>query len=304
MDETDIKIIILLIVNSRLSYREISEHLGLSVNAVYKRVQTLIDLEIIKKFTANINPYAANAIYTFIFGESKSTDIDKLPTLIAEHDSTSHIILSSRNYLYIGAMLKNIHQLDEYSSFITKTAEIETPIIGLLHGVHYSSPIPYSVPRSRSMNLDKLDLSIIRSLHDDSRKPISEVAEEVNSTANTVRRRLSRMMDEGLIELTIQFNPEKANDSFSLFQIKLKSTADKHLFGEKISEKYNPYLFFGWTFSNLPNMILCWIWTNNMKELNDLVANLKQEEEVDSIKYDIASKGIFFDTWKEKLLYQ
>ncbi len=39
MDESDLKIILLLMNNSRLTYREISDYLGLSVNAIYKRVQ-------------------------------------------------------------------------------------------------------------------------------------------------------------------------------------------------------------------------------------------------------------------------
>ena len=51
MDEIDLTIILFLMNNSRLTYREISDHLGLSVNAIYKRVQTLIDIGTIEKFT-------------------------------------------------------------------------------------------------------------------------------------------------------------------------------------------------------------------------------------------------------------
>lgn len=39
MDESDLKIVLLLMINSRLSYRELADHLDLSLNAVYKRVQ-------------------------------------------------------------------------------------------------------------------------------------------------------------------------------------------------------------------------------------------------------------------------
>ena len=115
MDEIDLKIILLLFNNSRLTYREISDHLGLSVNAVYKRVQTLIDLKIIEKFSARLKPYAINAIYTFVFGQSNAQDIDKAISELGKHENTWQIILSSRNYMYIGAMLETIHQLDEYS---------------------------------------------------------------------------------------------------------------------------------------------------------------------------------------------
>ncbi len=301
MDEIDIKIILLLMNNSRLTYREISNYLGLSVNAVYKRVQILIDLRVIEKFAARLKPYAINAIYAFIFGQSNAQHIDKAITELEKHDNTWQIALSSRNYIYIGAMLENIHQLDEYSSFISQTAKIQSPKIGLLSGVHYIAPIPYIVPKSRAMNYDKLDLEIIRSLRNDSRKPITEVADEVNSTSNTIRRRLKRMIEEGIIELSIDFNPEASNDIFSVFQITVNPSVDKNEIAQFLNEKYHPNLFYCWTFSNLPNIILCWVWANNMKELTELVENIKKEN-IDSIIFDIMYKVYYFDTWKEKIL--
>jgi hypothetical protein len=40
-----------------------------------------------------------------------------------------------------------------------------------------------------------------------------------------------------------------------------------------------------------------------MKELNELVQNIKQEE-VSSIIFDIMHKVYYFETWKEKKLYE
>ena len=303
MDEVDLKIILLLMNNSRLTYREISNHLGLSVNAVYKRIQALIDIKTIEKFTATLKPYAINAIYTFIFGQSNAQNLDKAIIELGTHDNTWQIALSSRNYTYIGAMLENIHQLDEYSSYVSQTLKIQSPKIGLLSGVHYTAPIPYIVPKSRAMNYDKLDLEIIRALHNDSRKPISEIADEVKSTPNTIRRRLARMIEEGIIDLSINFNPEASNDIFATFQITVKPTVDKNEIAQLLNDKYHPNLFYCWTFSNLPNIILCWVWVNNTKELTELVENIKKEN-IDSIIFDIMYKVYYFETWKEKILYK
>jgi DNA-binding Lrp family transcriptional regulator len=257
----------------------------------------------IEKFTARLKPYALNAIYTFIFGQSDAQDINKITTELGNHDNTWQIILSSRNYVYIGSILENIHQLDDYSSFISQTAEIQSPKIGLLSGVSYISPVPYIVPKSRSLNYDKLDIEIIRSLHKDSRKPISEIAEDANSTPNTVRRRLTRLVQEGIIELSIDFNPESSNDIFAVFQIIINPSVDKNEFAKFLNEKFHPNIFYCWTFSNLPNLILCWVWTNNTKELTDLVENIKKEK-IDSIIFDIMYKVFYFDTWKEAMLYK
>ena len=303
MDEIDLKIILLLMNNSRLSYREISDYLELSVNAIYKRVQTLIELNIIQQFTARLKPYAVGAPYIFIFGQSNSQDLDLITSNLAENDNTWQIIFSSRNYLYIGGVLENIHQLDTFSSFVSKAAEIQSPKIGLLSGVQYNSPVPYIVPKSKNLSYDKLDLEIIRALHKDSRKPISEIADDVVSTPNTVRRRLTRMIEEGIIDLSINFNPEEASDIFALFQIELNTSVDKIEFASYLNKKYDPNLFYCWTFSNLPNLVLCWIWSNSMKELTQLVDDIKKEN-IESVMYDIMSKVRYFDTWKEKLLYR
>ncbi|MFW9946227.1 MAG: winged helix-turn-helix transcriptional regulator [Candidatus Odinarchaeota archaeon] len=303
MDEIDLKIILLLFNNSRLTYREISDYLGLSVNAVYKRVQILIDLRVIEKFTARLKPYAINAIYTFVFGQYNVQDIDKAISELGQHENTWQIILSSRNYMYIGAVLETIHQLDEYSSFVSQTVEMQSPKIALLSGVQYTAPIPYIIPKSRSMNYDKLDLEIIRSLNKDSRKPISEIADDVSSTSSTIRRRLNRMIEEGVIELSIDFNPEASNDIFALFQITVNPVVDKNEFAQYLNENFHPNLFYCWTFSNLPNLILCWVWANTMKELTELVENIKKEN-IDSIIVDIMYKVSYFDTWKEKLIYK
>ena len=303
MDEIDLKIILLLFNNSRLTYREISDYLGLSVNAIYKRIQSLTDLNIIEKFTASLKPYAINAIYCFIFGQSEAQDLDKIIHELGKHENTWQIILSSRNYLYIGAVLESIHQLDDFSSFISHTAHIQSPEIGLLSGVQYNAPVPYIVPKSRSMNYDKLDLAIIRSLNKDSRKPISEIADDLNSTSNTIRRRLTRLIQEGIIDLSINFNPEGSNDTFALFQITVNPSIEKNEFAKHLNDTYEPNLFYCWTFSNLPNLIVCWVWANNMKELTDLIENIKKEK-VDSIIVDIMYKVFYHETWKEKLLYK
>ena len=303
MDEIDLRIILLLMNNSRLTYREISEYLNLSVNAVFKRVQSLIDYRIIEKFVTRIKPYAINAIYTFIFGQSKSQDVNNKIFELGEHDNTWQIMLSSRNYMYIGAMLENIHQLDEYASFVSQTVEMQSPKIGFLSGVQYKSPVPYIIPKSGTMNFDKLDVEIIRSLHKDSRKPISEIADDINSTSNTIRRRLTRLVDEGVIELSIDFNPQESNDIFALLQISTNPMTDKIQLAKELNEKYDPHLFYCWTFSNLPNLIVSWVWVNSMKELTDLVENIKREK-VESILFDIMSNVYYFDTWKEKLLYK
>lgn len=300
MDEIDLKINLLLMLNSRISYREIANYLDLTVNAVYKRVQALVELGIIQKFTARIKPAAVNAIYALISGKSEVKDIKETVKKLGDHPNTAQIMLSSRNYVYIGGYLQSIHDLEDYSSFISQVAKIESPTIGFLHRVYSASAIPYTIPKSSPLSLDDLDRSIIQVLHEDSRKSLSEIAEIINKTPNTVRRRLSRMIDDGLIDMTINFNPISSNDIFSIFQITLNPSVDKHEVAQFIHDNYKPNIFFIWTFSNLPNLLTCFVWCNTMKQLHEMIENLKKEK-VESIIPDVLYEGLFFETWVDKL---
>jgi Lrp/AsnC family transcriptional regulator for asnA, asnC and gidA len=53
------------------------------------------------------------------------------------------------------------------------------------------------------MSLDRLDLRIIRSLSQNARKPYSTIAEELEVNDATVRKRVNRLVEEGIIK---QFN--------------------------------------------------------------------------------------------------
>jgi Lrp/AsnC family transcriptional regulator for asnA, asnC and gidA len=50
------------------------------------------------------------------------------------------------------------------------------------------------------MSVDQLDLRIIRSLDGDGRKPFKQIAEELSVSDSTVRKRINRMQEDGIIK--------------------------------------------------------------------------------------------------------
>ena len=55
VDKTDVILCQLLLADSRLSYRKLAEKLNLSVTAVHNRIQSLIEMGIIRKFNAKLS---------------------------------------------------------------------------------------------------------------------------------------------------------------------------------------------------------------------------------------------------------
>ncbi|MBT0158811.1 AsnC family protein [Candidatus Bathyarchaeota archaeon A05DMB-2] len=131
-------------------------------------------------------------------------------------------------------------------------------------GINTFPVMPGFIPALKSKTLYPLDYQIIQSLRDNSRKATSEVADELSVSAKTVRRRLSRMMKDHLIELSMEWYPDVSNDIISLIHLRVKPQTDKNTMN-RILRKYAPNMVFYWGFSNLPDTFIAMVWTNTMK---------------------------------------
>ena len=57
--------------------------------------------------------------------------------------------------------------------------------------------------------LDEIDYSILRLLQEDGRKPYTEIAKRIGVAANTVRNRVDKMIDEGILNIIPRINALK-----------------------------------------------------------------------------------------------
>lgn len=61
---------------------------------------------------------------------------------------------------------------------------------------------------AESVKIDSTSLAIIKHLHGDGRKPYSMIAEELSITENTVRSRVNKLQNEGVLDITGLVNPD------------------------------------------------------------------------------------------------
>ncbi len=223
MDKTDVILCQLLLANSRLSYRELGEKLNLSVTAVHNRIQSLIQIGVIRKFTAKLSPVAKKGIHVLIFGSSKANSTRDLNPKLQKNGSIYWLAMGGGNILYVGAYLKDISELDRLVRFVKDAAQMPEPTVGIT-----VSPVPPNMNfvKNPETALCELDYRIVRSMKDDSRKRTSEVAEELGVSAKTVQRRLNRMIKNFLISLSMDWYPDASNDIIGTFHVQLKPEAD------------------------------------------------------------------------------
>jgi Lrp/AsnC family transcriptional regulator for asnA, asnC and gidA len=295
VDNTDVILSMLLLENSRTPYRELADKLNLSANAVHKRIQSLVEMGVIRKFTTKISLPALQAVVVTLYGKSEAESVANLHKKLGTHGSIYWVTLGGGNYMIIGAYLRSMQEIEPLIEYVKKEALIPNPAIG----IHSSGP---TSPRfSPDKTLYSLDRQIIYALSNDSRKSISDVAEEVGVTAKTVRRRLISMTRNGLIEFSIEWFPDTSNDIITTMQLKLKPDANKNTVSG-ILKKYFPNILFSYQFINIPNELLCFVWTNTMKELKEIQQRLEQEKTVGSIISNILYTGYIFDTWRDELV--
>jgi len=293
---------LLLQVNSRLSYQELATKLGISVNAVHKRIRDLVDAGIIRVFGARLSVLAANALNVWVFGHSGAPSTSNLQERLHTNDSTYWVGLASGDFVYVGAYIQSLPKLEEYVSFVRKEARMSDPVVGMTSGV------PPDIMREVSLQgstkgLYPLDYQIIYSLHKNSRRPLSDVAEELRVSAKTVRRRLARMIEDGLVELSIEWYPDASNDIITVFHFQLAASVDKGS-AYSVLEKYRPNVLLHVDFGNLPNLVLSFVWTNTMKELKDLQKRIQNEAVFESVTPNVLYTGYMFDTWRDKILLE
>ncbi|MFQ5820792.1 MAG: winged helix-turn-helix transcriptional regulator, partial [Candidatus Heimdallarchaeota archaeon] len=305
MDETDIILIKLLLANSRTPYRQLADQLDLSVNAVHIRIQTLKKLGIIHTFTAKISQSAIKAVNIYVFGSSEADSLSHIHNTLGSHDFTYWVSVAGGNYLYLGALLQSISDLGSYMAFVQKEAQFPDPTVGILHsassshnttvGISHSAGSSHLLPpRDTDTKFYPLDYQIIYSLRNNSRKAFADIAEELGVSAKTIRRRLSRMIDENLIELSLEWYPDKSNDIMTIFHIHLGDSVDNSKVLSLLFDKYSSNVIFPTYFSNLPNHVVCVVWTNTMKKLKEIWEQFEREETFESIVANILYTGEIF----------
>ena len=299
MDEIDISLSFMLMANSRISYSELADIFKMSVNSIHKRVKSLVDLGIIQKFRTRLGfSYFPNTINVIMFGITKARNKKRLLDRLGHHKCVYNVIQASGNLIYILSYISGLPELDSLVSFVREKGEIDVLTVGL----DKNSPAN-KFKGSEKVSLPHLDYLIIDSLKDNSRKTISEIADEVGYSTKTVRRHLDQLIENFSIFFTIDWYPDKTSDicSFIILNIKPNIEINENDFIDDLRQKYGQKIVLVWTFSNLPKLILIFLWTQSMKELQEIETNL-MEKDFESVSVTVLVEGKIYSTWIEKYL--
>ncbi|WP_137289538.1 Lrp/AsnC family transcriptional regulator [Natronorubrum halophilum] len=127
--------------------------------------------------------------------------------------------------------------------------------------------------------MDDLDRQILDILRRDARTPYTEIANEVETSEGTVRNRVERMMDDGIIErFTIS---TRTGNVQAMLEISVAVDVDTKIVSERMAEWEEIDLV--WMVSGEQDIVLV-VDAADTRGVNDLITKARDQEEVVSTK--------------------
>ena len=112
------------------------------------------------------------------------------------------------------------------------------------------------------------------------------------------------MTEKRLIDLTIDWYPDESNDIIAICHIGLGPEADRMKLSYSLTERFGSNMLFSFPFSNLPNQLAAFLWTNSMKQMEDLKEKMRNISGVKSVTLNVLQIGYMHDTWRDKPVVQ
>ena len=290
MDETDFFLLKKFLENSRVTYRELADLTDMSVSAIHKRIKSLEGGGFINAYIARPSFIALKYLLVLIFGTSNAKSMDALSKELGQHESIFYIGITGGKYIYISAFLKDISELQEYSTYVSNTAQISEPTIGIVNMPYLTIPEP----------LTSIDYKILKTLNKDARKPITDIADDVGLSAKTVRKRLDRMIGNYLASFTIELTVHKII-FLTVFHVYLNEGTSMNSTIQHINQKYSKNIVYCLSYSNIPNFLTLHTWAKNTQESQRIQEELQKEGFKDVIPHIFLSAK-WYDCWVDQLL--
>ncbi|MDF1538574.1 MAG: winged helix-turn-helix transcriptional regulator [Candidatus Thorarchaeota archaeon] len=226
MDSIDKSILMALDRNCRISYEQLSRQLGISANAVRKRITNLLETGVIVEFATLFTPAMTNSESLFIQIQTNGCeDPDELSESLGNHPSVLQVTRVASgiggSYIIFAEYLDSLQMLD-LNSFV-RSVECVVDI-----DAH-----PLLTSRGGRIELKHIHLRVLRFLIDSPRMQVSEIARKAGMTARSARRALDEMLESEAIWFSARWDLAASGSTRFFARIEFNPKTGSH---EEIEE--------------------------------------------------------------------
>ncbi|MBW2988498.1 hypothetical protein DRJ48_02800 [Candidatus Woesearchaeota archaeon] len=325
LDKKDMRIVSLLLVNSRIPFTQMAKEVMLSKDAVKYRITKLQERGLVLGFFPQID-FRMLGFEEFkiklLLDEAKKEKQDEMLEEIKAHPNVERVIeYSDRWDVEITVLARDIREFDEIDLSITdKFRDIilqkeKTPIIKSY--LKDCCPLEFQKDKSYlellrqlpytekpKIKVDTKDLLILKHLSKDCRASTYEIAPGVNLSADAVGLRIKRMLKSQLIEkFTIALNYSMLKYHMYSFEADLSSldpSTEKRLIDFSIS---HPFIFSAKKTLGYWDVVIK-IMSNSPKNFHETITGLKAHfsEIIRDYQTLIAFREAHFNPFPDALL--
>jgi len=291
MDDKDLEILKLLLFDGRMSYESIAKKVKLTPYLVKKRVNNLVDLGVIQKFVTNLNFLIFQKSVCYTLAEVKQgTDQQELIERIGQLDEVGGGAISLQNKMQIIHTYSDDH---DFKKNLEKLMQFEE----ILNMENFILLIPPNLD-FKSERLTKTDWKIINSVKDNCRKTDVEIANELEISSKTVKRRLKYLRENNIILYMIDLDTSAA-DFLSYLLIVIFQRIATESFNKiiKIVKNY----FYVWRVANQEAFIFT-VFIDKLREIDEQGKEIEKIPYVKEVISFVPTKMFYFESSIDKLI--
>lgn len=293
LERRDVALLHVLMRDSRATEQQVCGITGMTSGEVAKRTEAMMEAGVIRSFTTKPSLTSLGAISVLVYGKSRLSTIEEAKDRLISNDRVAWAALSGAGRLYVALHLQDLKEKDAQLRKVEGEAMLIRPTAAI-RDLFGSRPFAH--------DYDQLDWGIVRSLSKDSRKPAEDIARELGRTVEEVDGRLSRMMQDGLLDFSIDFDPNQCANPMCLFHVE---TIDTYALEDRVRmvmERNAPSLLFFNTYSNVPQLMTTMALPQDFEELRGIMRSLRGEGGFGYVEANPIISSCLMDTWRDKMV--
>jgi DNA-binding Lrp family transcriptional regulator len=290
LDDTDLRIIQLLSLDARTSYRSLGKYVGLSTNAMKARINRLIHDGIIQQFVTFVDLAILGypRIYYLLIRNSDSVE-----------ETRSRIKLSGEIIFEI----EGIGRIAVFGVAIKEDTAKDDRIQILSDALKPALVLSINIGRSKNSEKEvrETDLKILKCVLENPRMEISKISEKISISSKTVSARLERMKENHMIEFTAVTDPTKMG-SYINFAILIRTASEfdqKTIFKEIHNELERHFLIMRLVMQQ-DNIITFALIAKSIFDIDPMIRKIKKIRGLDEAEVIIPSKIQIYQDWLAK----
>jgi len=288
LDKNDLTILPALARDCRTSYSSIGSQIGLTAKSVKTRVKKMVSSGVIEKFVVRVNPVA--------FGFKTAFVLIRASGGITKDD----VIQRVKEF---GELAYHVHHMGSTSmaALIIKKPLDDNTIQSLNDRLKPSTVLRISVAEQSvagSTELSETDLRIIKCLlMSGARTEISDIAKEVDISEKTTTRRLNRMKESRLLDLSLQCGPAAMIGYIQFIIPIIVAKSHYHNVLERMYSEFQASILYSPSIIQPENQLTFVLFGENVFMVDNVLARVNSFAGVNSADAYILTKWQYYDDW-------